>query len=468
MTTRTGNPPQTPQDAGADSERVRAPATSTRTDQRSRLLAAIVEIVARDGFPDAKVADIVSCAGVSRATFYELFKNKEACLLAAQAELDSRIGLHIEDAVEQGDASTAAHSAITVLVELAEREPRVFEFLTHEVMLGGSAAQAERDRFVALATQAIERSWESAPASVSMVDMSARLLLEGAIRLLNLRLRRDGQVPRQLLDELLAWVDSYTVSAGPPRWRALSLEPTLMRVAAEHPNGFSLHPSLPKGRHRLTSKVAKGVQRERIAYATAEAIRAKGLAEITVADIVATAGVSRDAFYAQFHDKNEAFDGAAQLVFEHLLATMAGAFFGDSGDWTDQVWQAGWAFEHFLESEPSLAHFLFIATYGPPSRIGRILGFVTAFMLFVEGGNRSRPADAQVSRTIAEATVCTVLEAVNFQIRHRDVEALRGLIPVVTYMVYAPFTGTGPAADFVTARIRTAQRQAAADPGSSM
>jgi len=71
----------------------RTPEVPTRADQRSRLLAAIVQIVAQNGYPDAKVADLVGCAGVSRATFYQLFENKQACLLAAQAELAERIGL---------------------------------------------------------------------------------------------------------------------------------------------------------------------------------------------------------------------------------------------------------------------------------------------------------------------------------------------------------------------------------------
>jgi AcrR family transcriptional regulator len=466
MITDTGRAPHPQTDGEPGNAQARMPGASTRNDQRSRLLAAIVEIVAKHGYPDAKIADIVRSAGVSRATFYELFENKEACLLAAQAQLTDRIGLQLEDAVSRGDAGRAAHCAITALVELAHSEPQTFNFLTHESMLGGSAAQAQRDRLIGRLAHAIERAWERGPASERMLDMSARLLLEGSIRLLGMRMRRDGDAPRQLLGELLSWVDSYTVTTAAPRWRALTVEPAFMQVKAEHPKGFSLPPSLPRGRHRLGSELAKGVQRERIAYATAAAVRAKGFADITVADIVTTAGVSRDAFYGQFHDKNEAFDGAAQLVFERLLATMAGAFFSDAGDWADQVWQAGWALEQFLESEPSLASFLFIATYGPPARIGRVLDFVMAFTLFVEGGNRSPLADAQVSRTVTEAIVCAVLEVVNFQIRHCDVQALRGLMPRLAHMVYAPFIGTERAEDLVAAKIRAVQRVLPSDSSS--
>src|SRR4029077_15113785 len=63
-----------------------------RSDQRSRLLSAIVEIVARSGYPETKIGDIASQAGVSRATFYELFENKETCFVAAHRELAQRLG----------------------------------------------------------------------------------------------------------------------------------------------------------------------------------------------------------------------------------------------------------------------------------------------------------------------------------------------------------------------------------------
>jgi len=447
--------------AESGSDAPREPIISTRDRQRARLLEAIVDVVAHSGYPDAKVADISRRAGVSRATFYQLFENKEAALLTAQAELADRVAAELEERIGSGEGGRAMQSAIIGIVDVAEREPFVFDFLMHETMLGGPAAQEERDRLIGRVQLAIEQAWQRAPGEAPLLDMSARFLLEGTIRLLGLRLRRDADAPRGLLDDLLAWVDSYTVSDGPPRWRTPEPEPALLAKQAEHAGTLSLHPTLPKGRHRLRSEVAKTVQRERITYATAEAIRAKGYAETTVADIVATAGLSRDVFYAQFHDKDEAFDATVQLVFEHLLATMAGAFFGDAGDWADQVWEAGWAFVRFLEAESSLAHFMFIATYAPPPRIGRVLDFITAFTLFVEGGNRCRPPSSQVSRTVTEAIVCTVLEAVNFHIRRDRVEELRGQIPAITYMVYAPYLGTGHAGSFVETRVG-AERAAAA------
>jgi AcrR family transcriptional regulator len=49
--------------------------------QRARLVEATAHVVAEKGYAAATVADIIAHAGVSRATFYELFEDKEDCFL---------------------------------------------------------------------------------------------------------------------------------------------------------------------------------------------------------------------------------------------------------------------------------------------------------------------------------------------------------------------------------------------------
>src|ERR687887_1541556 len=51
--------------------------------QRSRMLGALVEVVAEKGYAATTVADIIARAGVSRTTFYQQFKDKEDCFLQA-------------------------------------------------------------------------------------------------------------------------------------------------------------------------------------------------------------------------------------------------------------------------------------------------------------------------------------------------------------------------------------------------
>ncbi len=55
--------------------------------QRQRMVDAMVAVVAEKGYSESTVADIISTAGVSRATFYEQFTDKEDCFVAAYGQV---------------------------------------------------------------------------------------------------------------------------------------------------------------------------------------------------------------------------------------------------------------------------------------------------------------------------------------------------------------------------------------------
>jgi AcrR family transcriptional regulator len=84
-----GNEPAST-DLGAVIERERLPAGPgalaeplIADSQRERILVAMAESCAAKGFNATTIADICKPAGVSRATFYELFRDKEDCFHAA-------------------------------------------------------------------------------------------------------------------------------------------------------------------------------------------------------------------------------------------------------------------------------------------------------------------------------------------------------------------------------------------------
>ena len=62
------------------------PAEEVRAAQRERLLRSVVAAVARRGFGETTVADIVRGARVSKAAFYAHFTDKEDCFLAATGQ----------------------------------------------------------------------------------------------------------------------------------------------------------------------------------------------------------------------------------------------------------------------------------------------------------------------------------------------------------------------------------------------
>jgi len=118
-------------------------------DQRSRLLAGVVEIVAAHGYDRASVESIVRAAGISRRTFYDLFPNKSEALLAAHAEALERLSTPLsEPPLLQADRTTQAVESLRAVLDwaAAEPEPALLVF-AHPFVVGPHAAFC-RDRFV--------------------------------------------------------------------------------------------------------------------------------------------------------------------------------------------------------------------------------------------------------------------------------------------------------------------------------
>src|SRR5664279_207105 len=73
---------------------------TVRDSQRWRLLESMTEAVARRGYAEATVAEVIEIAGVSRKTFYEHFRDKEDCFLKAYEILSDRLVMAMKSVVE--------------------------------------------------------------------------------------------------------------------------------------------------------------------------------------------------------------------------------------------------------------------------------------------------------------------------------------------------------------------------------
>ncbi|MGH2922719.1 MAG: TetR/AcrR family transcriptional regulator [Solirubrobacterales bacterium] len=133
--------------------------------QRGRMLEAMVDVVADKGYPAATVADVVARAGVSRRTFYEQFRDKEACYLAAyEAGVDYVLGRIREDAasVPVHDWRGALRSNIETYLRVLADEPAFAWSLHVEALSASPAALAQRARIFARFTDRTRRAYERA------------------------------------------------------------------------------------------------------------------------------------------------------------------------------------------------------------------------------------------------------------------------------------------------------------------
>jgi AcrR family transcriptional regulator len=109
--------------------------------QRSRLLGGAVLVGSEVGWPGVTVADIASRARVSRRTFYDLFDDREDCLLEALRSTVDRIAAEIALAVTESDGSSwreRLRTGLWIVLSFFDREPELARFCVLGSAQGGA------------------------------------------------------------------------------------------------------------------------------------------------------------------------------------------------------------------------------------------------------------------------------------------------------------------------------------------
>jgi AcrR family transcriptional regulator len=127
-----------------------APPLQVRQDlQRRRLFAAAAAVFSRAGYGEATAEAIAREAGMSKATFYEHFGNKEECIIALfDAAIDLILGAMRaagESSIDEPPAVRIHVSAEAFLAAL-EQFPDEAQTLLVEIVGAGPRAMARRDR----------------------------------------------------------------------------------------------------------------------------------------------------------------------------------------------------------------------------------------------------------------------------------------------------------------------------------
>jgi len=113
--------------------------------QRGRLLDALAEVIAEEGYLDTTVHKILKRAGISRRTFYEIFTDKEDCFLVAYQEAADHVLVLAQRACRLGGTpEMRVETGLRAVLEFVEREPAAARMCFVEVMAAGEKARARR------------------------------------------------------------------------------------------------------------------------------------------------------------------------------------------------------------------------------------------------------------------------------------------------------------------------------------
>jgi AcrR family transcriptional regulator len=183
-----------------------APPLEVRQDrQLQRLTEAAAAVFARSGYADATAEAIAREAGMSKATFYEHFSNKEDCILALFDRAVARlIGAMQEVRDEEGELPPEQRyrRSITALLGVIAEYPDFAQTLLIEIIGAGPRAMERRDAvFAAIASYIDQRNAEDAEAGLAarLASPDDALAVVGATVELASRQIRTG-VPSDIAD----------------------------------------------------------------------------------------------------------------------------------------------------------------------------------------------------------------------------------------------------------------------------
>jgi TetR/AcrR family transcriptional regulator len=151
-------------------------------NQRERLIAAMAEVCAANGYGGTSVTDVARHAGVSTASFYRQFKDKRECMLASFAELFGRLLGEVERVCEAETAATEkANAAVRTAASLLAGDPPTARLLTVEIAaVGTEGVRLQHEAIEQLAMRLRAAREPDFPGLVAaMVALVAKRVAEG-------------------------------------------------------------------------------------------------------------------------------------------------------------------------------------------------------------------------------------------------------------------------------------------------
>ncbi|HEY6729457.1 MAG TPA: TetR/AcrR family transcriptional regulator [Solirubrobacterales bacterium] len=182
--------------------------------KRRRMMDAIAELTAENGYESTKIADIVRQAAVARKTLYDNFDGKEDLFLSAVDSTLTEMRMVVEEACVQneGSAEDGIVAGLEALLDYLADHPEASKMSMVEAISATPSSARLYDagmrHFVALLRQA-------APRDADLPETIEESLIGGVAWILQLQIRK-GEVEQapELLSELSQFVLSPYLGVG--------------------------------------------------------------------------------------------------------------------------------------------------------------------------------------------------------------------------------------------------------------
>jgi AcrR family transcriptional regulator len=173
-----------------------------------RLIAGAVSAIEELGYARTTVAHITTRASVSRRTFYELFANREECLVAVMEEILGLIAAELAAAGLDGMAwRERVRGGLAVILGFFDREPVLARVCVVQASRGGPKVLERREEVLAGLAGVLDEGRSEGARGAECTPLTAEGLVGAALAIVYARLLRGERGPLAgLLGELMGMI----------------------------------------------------------------------------------------------------------------------------------------------------------------------------------------------------------------------------------------------------------------------
>ncbi len=172
------------------------------------MLAGAVGAIEEFGYVNTTVEQITSRARVSRRTFYELFENREACLIALLEDILGMIEGELAAVHLAGLGwRERVRGCLWAILSFFDREPALARVCVVQALRGGPEVLERREEILARLARAIDKGRREGPRGRGCAPLTAEGLVGAAFAIVYARLLRGERGPLTgLVGELMSMI----------------------------------------------------------------------------------------------------------------------------------------------------------------------------------------------------------------------------------------------------------------------
>lgn len=402
--------------------------------QRTRIHGAMIEAVWQDGYEGTSVKQVIGLAGVSRRSFYEQFANKEECFLATFDMLAERGVKRLRMAYLSagGGIQERLSATFAALADAASNDRKAAGLVVVESQMAGPPGLLRLRRATATCEQLLSQGFVESPETQPLAAPIVRGIAGGLHGALSTNLREGRPSADELAGEMLQWTLLFQTDAA---------ERMTERIATRVARLLREAPSAGGERHAQTADTRERLLQNVLRLAVVDDYR-----ELTAPQIAEESGISIDAFFDVFADKEECFLAALNMLGDEMLVVAADPSLV-SADWPFAVRAVLGKLTRFLAGHPVYAQTIAQEAFAAGSdAVECDLELAHSIATLLTEGAPNEPLCPLALEGIAGALWHTV----RWHVTSSRIQLLPAVSDHLAYVVLAPFIGADAAAEVIS------------------